>query len=232
MNPFDTALDKILLKMTSATAAEEAYPYGFLEALTAANTLMAISADRSLASDLSSITDESSVDASSFECAPDESSISSVSDSSAFTGAEDAHVQYSPSTRFNLYDPADEGRINGYQNIFRRDIYEGFIVGPGHKFDGTVAFRCRFCAHLPYEARAKQCEIYPRSIDAIYRAHIRFNRDHFPNCKFIPDEIKAKIAKLKKSSPRGNKAYWVTSALNKGLVNGQKGIVLCREAKY
>ena len=146
--------------------------------------------------------------------------------------SEDAHVQDPSSIRFNLYDPADEGRINGYQNIFRRDIYEGFIVGPGHKFVGTVAFRCRFCAHLPYEARAKQCEIYPRSIDAIYRAHIRFNRDHFLNCKFIPDEIKAKIAKLKKSGPRGDKAYWVTSALNKGLVNGQNGIVLCRETMH
>jgi hypothetical protein len=61
----------------------------------------------------------------------------------------------------------------------------------------------------------------------LYRAHIRFNRDHFPTCEFIPDKIRAKVAKLRKTSARGNKAYWVTSALKKGLINNEKGIILC-----
>ena len=143
----------------------------------------------------------------------------------------DIIVPSNENVKITLYDPADEGRIGGFHNIFRRDIYEGFIVPPGDKYAGTVAFRCRFCKHLPYKIRAKQSEVYPRSIEGLYRAHIRFNHDHFPSCKHIPMEIKAKVIELKKSSPRGNKAYWVTSALNKGLVNDPSGIVLCGVAK-
>ena len=29
-----------------------------------------------------------------------------------------------------LYDPADEGRISDIHTVFRRDIYEGYIIQP------------------------------------------------------------------------------------------------------
>jgi len=133
-----------------------------------------------------------------------------------------------PSVRaFTLYDPADEGRISDIHSVFRREIYEGFVVPSGARYAGTVAFRCCFCKHLPTESRAPQSWVFPRTIEQMYRAHIRFNREHYPHCKCIPDQIRAKVAKLKKSTCRGSKTYWVTSARKKGLKNGRRGIVLC-----
>ena len=214
-NSFKATLGNFELLQEATGAAAVVHPYEILQALGAANTLMTISED-------------SSIDASSFG-SPDD--ITSSSDASVSVGynSDEASAQEMSTATISLYDPDDEGQIGDYHNIFRRDVYEGFVVAPGDKYAGTVAFRCRFCAHLPYKARAKQSEVYPRTIEGLYRAHIRFNHDHFPTCKFIPNEIKAKVARLKKSSPRGNKSYWVTSAANKGLVNGHNGIVLCRE---
>ncbi|KAL7503078.1 hypothetical protein ACHAXN_000917 [Cyclotella atomus] len=194
---------ELLEDITSASEVV-VHPYEILQALGAANTLIAMSED------------------SNFEA----SSSGSISDS-ASDGYDSDCYDSTSNIKINLYDPADEGRIGGFHNVFRRDIYEGFVVQSGEKFEGTVAFRCRFCKHLPYKARAKQSEVYPRTVEGLYRAHIRFNHDHFPACKFIPKEIKAKVARLKKSSPRGNKAAWVESALNKGLVNDVNGIVYC-----
>lgn len=209
---FDVARSTFELLEQSTSAAHVVHPYEILQALGAANTLMAM-------------TEDTSIDSLSLAC-PTDSSCDGSSD-----GYDSDCHQDTSSTKINLYDPSDEGHIGGFHNIFRRDIYEGYVIPEGEKYGGTVAFRCRFCQHLPYKARAKQSEVYPRTIEGLYRAHIRFNHDHFPKCKFIPNEIKAKVAKLKKSCPRGDKSHWVTSALNKGLVNGADGIVLCSAAK-
>ncbi|KAL7478049.1 hypothetical protein ACHAW6_003833, partial [Cyclotella cf. meneghiniana] len=180
-----------------------------VQVFTAAKTLMLMATDDYDSSDDDIVSHTSSIDDSSVP-------YDGIDDSSAPT--------------ITLYDPADEGRISDIHTVFRRDIYEGYIVPPGARYAGTVAFRCRFCKHFPSEARASQSWVFPRTIEQMYRAHIRFNREHFPNCKCIPDEIRAKVAKLKKSSCRGSKNYWITSALKKGLVNGDKGIVLCGQA--
>lgn len=47
-------------------------------------------------------------------------------------------------------------------------------------------------------------------------------------CTFIPDDIKENYLRLKNSKgvSRGRKQYWVSSALRKGLCNGENGIVL------
>lgn len=153
-----------------------------------------------------------------------------LSRASSIDDASDAsyeEIDESNTQTINLYDPADEGRISDTHSVFRRDIYEGFVVPTGARYAGTVAFRCRFCKHLPSESRAAQSWVFPRTIEQMYRAHIRFNREHYPYCENIPKEIRAKVAKLKKSSCRGSKNYWVTSARKKGLKNGRRGIVLC-----
>ena len=156
-------------------------------------------------------------------------SASSSEEEASDDGSYD-EIDESSTRRITLYDPADEGRISDIHSVFRKDIYEGFVVPPGARYAGTVAFRCRFCKHLPSESRASQSWVFPRTIEQMYRAHIRFNREHYPHCECIPDAIRAKVSKLKKSSCRGSKNYWVTSARKKGLRNGRKGIVLCSEA--
>lgn len=156
---------------------------------------------------------------------------SSISDVESSDDASYDEIDDSPAGLMTLYDPADEGRISDIHNVFRRDIYEGFIVPSGVRYAGTVAFRCRYCKHLPIESRAAQSWVFPRTIEQMYRAHIRFNREHYPYCEGIPNLIRAKVAKLKRSSCRGSKGYWVTSARKKGLKNGRNGIVLCGQAK-
>lgn len=164
------------------------------------------------------------------EAEDDNTSLLSVSSSGEEDVSDDGtydEMDKSPTRTITLYDPADEGRISDIHSVFRKDIYEGFVVPSGARYAGTVAFRCRFCKHLPSEARASQSWVFPRTIEQMYRAHIRFNREHYPHCECIPDAIRTKVSKLKKSSCRGSKNYWVTSARKKGLRNGRKGIVLC-----
>ena len=51
-------------------------------------------------------------------------------------------------------------------------------------------------------------------------AHHLCNRQ----CVFIPNDIKEEYSQLKGNSRGGMKQYWVTSAVKKGLTNGEKGI--------
>ena len=101
---------------------------------------------------------------------------------------------------FILYDEGDDKYINSVHNIIRRDIWEGFVVGDTVKdsdtstpqnqdmqakstgrlarYQGTVGFRCRFCKHVPLGQRAENSAVYPRSIENIYTANLRFQRHH------------------------------------------------------
>ena len=100
---------------------------------------------------------------------------------------------------FHLYDKDDNKHINAVHNIARRDILEGFVVNTRSKdlkngdidksfnarrsrelarYDGTIGFRCQFCKKLPLNQRAKKLAVYPWSLERIYLANIRFQRDH------------------------------------------------------
>ena len=73
-------------------------------------------------------------------------------------------------------------------------IWEGFVVdtskdvldedasarctGRLARYDGTVGLRCRFCKRVPRAQRAEKDAVYPRSLERIYLANIRFQRDH------------------------------------------------------
>lgn len=197
-----------------------------VQAFVAAKTLMgmAISSECYESSDAEeeNANSHASVSASSIE--EDDVSSDASSDGSYIDELDDSDDEQA----ITLYDPADEGRISDIHSVFRKDIYEGFVVPSGVRYAGTVAFRCKFCKHLPAESRAAQSWVFPRTVEQMYRAHIRFNREHYPHCECIPQSIRNKVARLKKSSCRGSKNYWVTSARKKGLKNGRKGIVLCQ----
>ncbi|KAL7524537.1 hypothetical protein ACHAXR_000616, partial [Thalassiosira sp. AJA248-18] len=84
--------------------------------------------------------------------------------------------------------------VNAVHDIVRRDIWEDLIVGTSKdvinegsnarlsgrlaRYIGTVGFRCRFCMHPPLAQRAKKSAVYPRSLERIHPANIRFQRDH------------------------------------------------------
>ena len=105
---------------------------------------------------------------------------------------------------FILHDKDDDEYINPVHSLIRRDIWEGFVVdsfkdaatvsskdtqlstktnvttniGRVARYNGTIGFRCRFCKHVPLHQRAPRSAVYPRSIERIYSAHLRFQRDH------------------------------------------------------
>jgi hypothetical protein len=130
---------------------------------------------------------------------------------------------------FTLFDPVDKGRLSDVHNIFRREVYEGIILPSNERFMGTVAIRCRFCKHCPEELRAPQSIVHPRSLEQMQRAHVRFHREHFRMCKFIPKDIKARVERAKANSHVKNNAdYWVSSARDMGLDNAPEGILVGR----
>jgi len=105
---------------------------------------------------------------------------------------------------FILHDKDDDKYINPVHSLIRRDIWEGFVVdsfkdaaavsskdtqlsmktdvttniGRVARYNGTVGFRCRFCKHVPLHQRAPRSAVYPRSLERIYSAALRFQRDH------------------------------------------------------
>ena len=97
---------------------------------------------------------------------------------------------------FTLYDPDDGKNINELHTIIRRDIWEGFVVNDGEDdrdavdqgggngrlsyYAGTVGFRCRWCRDVDPSLRAEKSAVYPRKLERIYSASIRFQRDHVP----------------------------------------------------
>lgn len=112
------------------------------------------------------------------------------------------HQHQQDTKTFILYDEGDDKYINSVHNIIRRDIWEGFVVGDDDtvkdsdtitsqnqdmpaksigrlaRYQGTVGFRCRFCKHVPLGQRAENSAVYPRSIENIYTANLRFQRHH------------------------------------------------------
>jgi len=112
------------------------------------------------------------------------------------------HKQQNNKESFILHDKDDDEYINPVHSLIRRDIWEGFVVdamkdagtvsskdtrmktdvttniGRVARYNGTIGFRCRFCKHVPLNQRAPRSAVYPRSIERIYSAHLRFQRDH------------------------------------------------------
>lgn len=107
----------------------------------------------------------------------------------------DVKVPSSDNESFMLYHEDDDIHINAVHNVVRRDIWEGFIVDASQnensmmtsnanvmgriaRYDGTVGLRCRFCKHVPLDERAPRSAVYPRCLEKIYSANLRFQRDH------------------------------------------------------
>ena len=119
---------------------------------------------------------------------------------------EEKKQQVNKEESFILHDKHDDEYINPVHSLIRRDIWEGFVVdamkdaaavsskdtqlsmkadvdvttniGRVARYNGTVGFRCRFCKHVPLHQRAPRSAVYPRSIERIYSAALRFQRDH------------------------------------------------------
>jgi len=88
---------------------------------------------------------------------------------------------------------------------------------------------------VPVEIDCTMYELYIRSkvwTCSIFLTFIHFSivytLCYYRQCTFIPNDIKEEYVMLKtaKGISRGRKHYWVTSALKRGLCNGERGIVV------
>mmetsp|Transcript_6424 Transcript_6424/g.13419 ORF Transcript_6424/g.13419 Transcript_6424/m.13419 type:complete len:332 (+) Transcript_6424:133-1128(+) len=102
-------------------------------------------------------------------------------------------------------------------------------------YPGRVGLRCKYCrqAGALSSSTVKMATVLPLSVKNLYRAVCRFQTTHFLKCPNVPRDERAKYMTLKESDKtRGNKKYWITSALRKGLMDhpdGIEGIILDEE---
>lgn len=102
-------------------------------------------------------------------------------------------------------------------------------------YPGRVGLRCKYCrrAGALSSSTVKMATVLPFSVKNLYRAVCRFQTTHFLKCPNVPRDERAKYMALKESDKtRGNKKYWITSALRKGLMDhpdGIEGIILDEE---
>ena len=156
----------------------------------------------------------------------------------------------------SLYTTGEEDHINPVHTIIRRDILEVFVEtssnssssrmasSPGSsvhaslrarqtRFSNKVGLRCRFCKHLPDDAKSPLSAVFPETLAGLYRACcVRFRKRHLSHCKMIPEDLLEELEDLKETSKsRGSKKYWEESAYEKGLRNSEeeKGIIFCSE---
>ena len=90
---------------------------------------------------------------------------------------------------FTLYDPDDDKNINELHTIIRRDILEGFVVNDGEDDrdavdqgggNGRLSCYAGTVRDVDPPLRAEKSAVYPRELEGIYRASIRFQHDHVP----------------------------------------------------
>jgi len=65
-----------------------------------------------------------------------------------------------------------------------------------------VGLRCIHCKHLPPRDRVKRAVCYPSSVGRVYHSVSDMKFDHFSNCRGLSEDLRAKLATLKKQCKR------------------------------
>ena len=117
----------------------------------------------------------------------------------------------------SLYSSNDEDSMNSLHCKVRKDVLEVCRT-----VSGKIFIRCACCKDIPLNKRAKSSAVSPTRVATIYRAMVRFMMNHFPACEHIPQRIKEMKAKPPKrgTNEGGIQEYWISSADEKGLVDG------------
>jgi hypothetical protein len=120
-----------------------------------------------------------------------------------------------------LYLDYDEQVLTTYQCLLRKQI-ELFAAGPddvrgsaqGRNTPiglGQVGIRCRHCAFLPKNARARGAVYYSKTIDGLYQVAQNMSKLHLcKTCHKIPTSTRAELVTLHlvKNRASGGKEYW------------------------
>lgn len=139
--------------------------------------------------------------------------------------------------------PEDSYSLNETLCIVRQNI-EIFTAtqkdvnapAPGRKHNisvGQVGLRCIHCRHNSRPAdRVKRAVCYPSSVKRVYRTVIDMKLDHFPLCRFVPNEIKIRLNELKSFNTRSSgttMTYFIKGAEKLGMRDSPDGVGVCLE---
>jgi len=139
--------------------------------------------------------------------------------------------------------PEDQNWLSEFHCFVRDNLIEAcnaFVKEPPDASTGKmpthqqVGIRCRYCAHVDRELRAKRSSAYPSSTGQLYQSFTMMLRDHFGKCKNIPNHHKKEFSRLKGNISQGStdaKQYWEYSASKLGFKNSEYGIIITDESK-
>ncbi|KAI2507496.1 hypothetical protein MHU86_6988 [Fragilaria crotonensis] len=154
-----------------------------------------------------------------------------------------------PSTTVGvLAQPEDSSALNAL-HVFVRQQIEIFAASsnemaqpaPGRKIAirlNQVGLRCIHCKDLPPKDRVKRATCYPSCVGRVYHSVSDMKFDHFPNCKGLSAQLKAKFDALRAEGKRGGERrstsgsssstaqYYHDSARRMGLEDRSGGIFM------
>jgi hypothetical protein len=92
--------------------------------------------------------------------------------------------------------------------------------------EGNVGLRCIHCAHLKHQDRSAGACFFPNTISSVYEATREFQKNHLPNCPFLPPGSKEKLNCNSTSSSLTSvlRRYYVLAAKALGMVDTQDGV--------
>mmetsp|Transcript_5041 Transcript_5041/g.11002 ORF Transcript_5041/g.11002 Transcript_5041/m.11002 type:complete len:1222 (+) Transcript_5041:300-3965(+) len=92
---------------------------------------------------------------------------------------------------------------------------------------GQIGLRCIHCRNATNPGdRVKRAICFPSSIKRIYRTVIDMKLDHFKACRYVPTELKTRLAELKATNGRSTGTtmqYFVSAARKMGMTDGPNG---------
>lgn len=92
---------------------------------------------------------------------------------------------------------------------------------------GQIGLRCIHCRNATNPGdRVKRAVCFPSSLKRIYRTVIDMKLDHFKACRYVPQELKTKLAELKQTNGRSTGTtmqYFVGAAKKMGMIDGPNG---------
>jgi len=122
--------------------------------------------------------------------------------------------------------------------VFKATKSDVDAPAPGRKHAvtvGQVGLRCIHCRHTVRSSdRVKRAVCYPSSIKRIYRTVIDMKLDHFLQCKFVPEELKERLAELKVKHTRSTGTtmqYFIRAAHSIGLEDAPQSGVRMNSSK-
>ena len=137
-----------------------------------------------------------------------------------------------------LYLTCDDNVLSDYQCLVRKHIefFEARVQDDVSSKQGRnkpvvlgqVGIRCRHCANVPVQQRARGSVYFPTKLEGIYQAAQNMATTHLcQDCQYVPQDVRNHLLllmKSKTSSAGGGKAHWGSAAKALGVYEDDCGL--------